>query len=412
MPRESAFDSTLALLRHPYDFIAERARRHGSDVFETRLLLRRAICMTGRDAAELICDPERFVRHDATPDRINKTLLGEGGVQSLDGEAHRVRKQMFMSLMTPENIARLTEVAETEWHLAAERWALAERVVLYDELRRLLTRAVCAWAAVPLPDDAVDRRTAQLSALFEHAGSIGLQHWRARIERRRAEAWAAYLVRRVRAGELDPPGHPALHSVAGHREADGRLLDERVAAVELLNVLRPTVAVAVFITCAAIAIAQHPGCRARLAAREPGYAERFVQEVRRFYPFFPSIAARVRRGFDWRGYHFPRGRRIILDLYGTDHDPRIWALPETFDPDRFEDRDGSPYTFIPQGPGDHYANHRCPGEWITIALMQQAVTFLAGDLRYEVPPQDLTINRSKLPPLPGSRFVMTSVAMR
>ena len=312
--------------------------------------------MTGPDAAELICDPERFVRRGAMPDAVTKTLLGKGGVQALDGEAHRARKRMFMSLMTPQNVARLTEIADGEWRAAVERWPGRERVVLYDELRRVLTRAVCAWSGIPLPDDEVDRRTEQLSALFEHAGSIGPQHWRARLERRRAEAWAAGLVRRARAGEPAPPEHSALRAVADHRGEDGRVLDERVAAVEVLNVLRPTVAVAVFITFAGLALAEHPGARARLAAAETAYAERFVQEVRRFYPFFPSIAARVRSTFEWRGYAFPAGRRVILDLYGTNHDPRAWSSPEVFEPDRFKAWDGSPYSFIPQGPGDHYAH--------------------------------------------------------
>ena len=57
--------------------------------------------MTGPDAAELICDPERFVRRGAMPDAVTKTLLGKGGVQALDGEAHRARKHMLMSLMNP-----------------------------------------------------------------------------------------------------------------------------------------------------------------------------------------------------------------------------------------------------------------------------------------------------------------------
>jgi fatty-acid peroxygenase len=41
-----------------------------------------------------------------------------------------------------------------------------------------------------------------------------------------------------------------------------------------------------------------------------------------FAPFFPAVAARVRRDFDWKGYRLPRGRRVLLDLYGTDYDPR------------------------------------------------------------------------------------------
>ncbi|HSJ44434.1 MAG TPA: hypothetical protein VK923_07125 [Euzebyales bacterium] len=35
-------------------------------------------------------------------------------------------------------------------------------------------------------------------------------------------------------------------------------------------------------------------------------------------------------------------------------------------------------------------NHRCAGEWMTIALMCHAVRFLTGTIDYEVPAQDLT----------------------
>lgn len=229
-----------------------------------------------------------------------------------------------MSLMTPENVARLTEIAAREWGAAAELWAGRQRVVLYDELRRVLTRAVCAWSGVPLTDDEVDRRTRQSTALFEHAGSIGPQHWRARLEPRRAEAWAAGLVRRVPAGELDPAGDCAMRAVADHRDADGRVLDERVA-VELLNVLRPTVAVAVFITFAALALAEHAGARARLAAREAGYGREVRTGGPPFLPVLPvhrgPRAAYLRmarlRVSRWAGHprsarHQPRPPRVEI----------------------------------------------------------------------------------------------------
>src|SRR3546814_9974873 len=66
------------------------------------------------------------------------------------------------------------------------------------------------------------------------------------------------------------------------------MLSPRVAAVELLNILRPTVAVSVFITFTAHALHQLPACRQNLQA-DDGYLECFVQEVRRFYPFFPAV---------------------------------------------------------------------------------------------------------------------------
>lgn len=189
--------------------------------------------------------------------------------------------------------------------------------------------------------------------------------------------------------------------IAEHRDLNGELLSPHIAAVEVLNVIRPIVAAAVYITFVAHALHHHPECRSKLEAGDDGsYLELFVQEVRRFYPFFPAVAALVRRDLEWRGYQFPSGRRVILDLYGTNHDASTWDAPEAFRPERFSDWDGSAFNFIPRGGGDHDMNHRCPGEWITVGLMKQAAGVLSRHVKYDVPEQDLRIDVSRLPALP------------
>ncbi|MEZ4617628.1 MAG: hypothetical protein R2867_19235 [Caldilineaceae bacterium] len=104
IPQDETFDSTLALLREGYLFISNRCRRYGSDLFVTRLMLQKTICLQGEEAARLFYDPARFERADAMPDRIKQTLFGYGGVQGLDDAAHRHRKAMLMSLMTPHDM--------------------------------------------------------------------------------------------------------------------------------------------------------------------------------------------------------------------------------------------------------------------------------------------------------------------
>src|SRR5215475_9242894 len=47
IPRDNSLDSTPALLSDGYRFISKRCRRHQSDVFETRLMLRKTVCVTG-----------------------------------------------------------------------------------------------------------------------------------------------------------------------------------------------------------------------------------------------------------------------------------------------------------------------------------------------------------------------------
>ncbi|MEV0428934.1 cytochrome P450 [Micromonospora sp. NPDC050495] len=408
IPTDRSPDSTLAFLRTGYRFIGERCDRFGTDIFQTRLLLEPTICLRGRPAAELFYDNDRFVRRGALPMRAQRTLTGVGGVQGLDDATHRTRKAMLMSIMTPTAIRHLGQLVEDEWHARIPVWAGAGPVVLYAEVGRILTRAVCAWAGVPVADSEVARRTDELHGMIDAPAALGPRHWRGLLARRRAERWAGELVRRVRAGDLPAPEGAALRVIAEHRDEHGALLPRRIAAVDLLNILRPTVAVDRFVVFAALALHDHPQWRDRVRD-DAGAAERFVQEVRRYYPFFPVAAARVRRSFEWQGYAFPLGRRVLLDLYATNHHPRLWPEPERFRPDRFAGGPADPFSLIPQGGGDHVAGHRCAGEWLTIELMKRAVATLTGAMSYQVPPQDLALDLGRMPTLPPSGLLIDTV---
>lgn len=409
-PRDPGFDNSLAFLREGYTFVGRRARRLGSDVFETRLMLRDFTCVTGAEAARLVYDPERFERSGVMPEPVRSTLVGSGGVQNLDGERHRHRKAMFLSLMSPGAVTALGDAFEGAWTGALPGWRQADGVTLMPAVERLLARAVCQWTGVPLPDEDVDRRTAQLAAMIDGAATVAPRHIRGRIARLQGEAWIAGLVEDVREGRREVDPQSALAVVAAHRDPDGALLDTRIAAIEVLNLLRPTVAVARYVTFLAQALHRHPDWRERLAGGSADDEEAFVHETRRFYPFFPVIAARTRHAFTWNGHAFPAGRMVMLDLYGTNRDPRSWEEPERFRPERFLGWPGDPFTLIPQGGGDHADGHRCPGEWVTIELMRRAARILTTRMTYRVPPQDLTIPLGRMPTGPRSGFRITDVA--
>jgi fatty-acid peroxygenase len=407
--RRPVFDSSLALLREGYEFIPRRCRRYGSDLFVTRVMGERVVCISGREAAELFYGGERFTRRRAIPRPTLSLLQDFGSVQGLDGERHRHRKAMFMGLMGRESIGRLCRLAEEEWRAALPRWGRRGQVALDEEVREVLCRSVCEWAGLPLEPSSVARRAADLAALFDGAGSVGPRQVRGQLARRRCEAWAERTIRAVRAGGLRPHEGSALAAIASHRDLDGRPLPLAVAAVELLNVLRPTVAVTRYVTFAALALHEHPRWRERLREGREGDATRFAQEVRRLSPFFPLITGRAALELEWRGHRFAPGDWTMLDIYGTNRDPRVWERPEEFHPDRFLGWDGDPFALIPQGGGDHATGHRCPGEWITIALIETALRCLTRSMRYEVPPQDLGVSLSRMPALPRSRFRIAAI---
>ncbi len=408
IPRDLQAESSLSLLSEGYSFIPSRCQRLGSDIFQVRLLLQNTICMSGEEAAKMFYDEQLFERQHAAPRMLQKTLFGQGGVQGLDGEAHRHRKRLFMSLLTDDAVAELVRLSETHWQAAIETWQRSDRIVLMPEVQAILTRSVCEWAGVPLAEGEVLLRRDQLAAMIDGAGGIGARHLRARKARKEAENWMIGLISRVRAGELQVDETRALAVVARYLDLGGKALDERAAAVEMLNLLRPTVAVTRFIIYAALELLAHPEWQQRLQ-RDDAALEPFAQEVRRLHAFFPFTAARVRKDFEWRGYHFPKGTRVLLDLYGTNRDSRLWTEPEAFRPERFATWDGSAFNFITQGGGDAATGHRCPGEPLAISLLMSALRMLTRRMTYAVPAQDLRMDASRMPAQPESLLIIEDV---
>ena len=391
-------DETLALLTEGYLFIKNRADQNKSDVYRTRLLGKDTICVTGREAAEIFYDAERFARTGAAPMRVQKTLTGVGTVQGLDGEVHAQRKALFMSLVQPDVLAELVAQA---WKALIPRWETMPEIVLFDEAKQLLCHVACEWAGIPLPETELPAFAEDLAAMVDGFGGVGLRHWKGKAARARAECLVTTIIENARAGRLKAPEGSALEAIA----AD--VMDAPTAAKELLNLLRPIVAISTYIAFTALALHEHPERRAALSDDQARHC--FVQEVRRFYPFTPFVGAVVKQEFAWKGCDFKTGDTVLLDVYGINHDSRIWDRPFEFRPERFENWQYDSFAFVPHGGGDPAIGHRCPGESITVEIMKATLDFLANQIDYSVPPQDLQYDMVRIPARVESGFVLSCI---
>ena len=409
IPREKTVDHTLTLLSEGYEFISKRNKQFDSDIFQTRLLGQKVICITGEEAARAFYDEERFIRKPAIPKRIQKALFGENGVQVLDDEEHRHRKGMFMSIMTHQNLDKLQEITQKQWKSVIPKWEKSKKVILLDEAKQVLYRIACEWAGLPINEKEVGKRADEMFNLVDSIGGVGPRYQKGKRARRGSNKWIADRIKQVREGKLNADPDTALFVIANHRDLNGELLEPEVAAVELINIIRPVVANCYFVVFCALAIHQYPEVRRILKTNNEVYTKMFVQEVRRYYPFAPFLGARVRKDFYWNEYTFKKGTLVLLDLYGTNHHPNLWDDPDTFKVERFRDWKASPFSFIPQGGGEYDKGHRCAGEWATVKILQTTVQFLVKEIEYEVPEQDLTISKSRIPTYPKSGFVMKNI---
>lgn len=198
--------------------MGERCQRFGSDIFEVRLLGKRFYCVRGKDAARTFYAPDRFTHDGVLPASALKLLQDKGSVATLDADAHRRRKVMFMSLATPGRLDEMARLAAREMRTAAEGWRTREEVRLHGGFRAVLCRAVCAWAGVPLDPISTQRLTRQIGAMIDNAGTVGPSNWAARMQRWGAESLLRRMVRDVRAGRRTPPERRrALHRLPSRR---------------------------------------------------------------------------------------------------------------------------------------------------------------------------------------------------
>lgn len=409
IPREAGIDHSVNLMREGYMFILNRRRSFNANIFEIRLLGKKTICMGGEKAAEIFYDTEKFKRKNAAPNRVVQTLFGKNSVQTLDGQAHKLRKEMFMSIMTPHELENLSDIMRKQWDLAIEKWEQMDQVVFYEEVKEVMCRTACDWAGVPVQEDKVKKLTKDLGAMFESPAAIGPAHWAGRNARNRVEKWISEMVHKVRDKQITPPENTALAKFIWHRDLNDELLDPEIVAVEIVNILRPIVAISLYISFTALAIHHYPKEREKLKSGDERYVQMFIQEVRRFYPFFPFLVALVKKDFDWDGYQFEEGTLTLLDIYGTNHDPEIWDNPDIFNPERFAEWEESLFSFIPQGGGDYFMGHRCAGEQVTTTIMKVGIDYLVNQMDYEVPDQDLSYSMVSIPSTPNSGVLLKNV---
>ena len=398
IPKEPGLDHTLELLKEGYHFIVNRANKFDSRVIQTRLLGEKAICLIGKEEAELFYDNSRFFRQEVAPSIVQKTLLGVGGVQGLDGEEHRHRKAMFMAFMTEASLEEVQSLAKKEWKRLLEN--SNDEIKIYDAAQIVLTRVALRWTGVPFKNDEAEDWASSLSPLFEMASNIGPKHLKSRWSRVQLENKIEGLVKKIRDDSIRVDQTKALYHFSWHKDINGELLDPHVVAVEVLNLLRPIVAISVYVDLTLFAVYEHPE-EADYARQSHDNLQHFIQEVRRYYPFFPAAIARVKKDFTWKGYQFKENTMTLLDLYGTNHDPNIWKKPHEFNPSRFKDWEGSPFDFIPQGGGEFDMGHRCAGEWITIDIMRVTLDYFLNDVEYVFPDQKSGFDMNDIPPISG-----------
>jgi cytochrome P450 len=409
---------TLALLRNPYGFLEKRHRRHG-DVFRSLVLGRTVAFLSGIDGAQAFYDPENVTRSDAHPFTL-VDLFGGINMEMYDGDRHLALKSMALEAFDRDAIGsylpQMQELIEStlvrlagvdEFRATAELRTLAIEAIAHNVLGLAPGRETAAvtrdyadvlagLVALPIPLPGTTYRRAR------QARDRVLERFRAVIAERRAR-----------------PGSDGLSRILTARTADGRSYRDDEALLEAHHIV-----IAGFIVYAHMAevmrrLAERPDLRDACSAEIRAHAgegpltmesldplsasTNVVLETKRIVPVVPLAFGRARRTFRCAGYRIPEGWRVYLALHLNNRDPRIFARPDVFDPERFApdraEHRRHPMGFIPQG-AEPPTGHRCLGLDYSTTLVLTFLALLVRGYEWELPPQDLRPDWRKAPPDP------------
>ncbi len=82
------------------------------------------------------------------------------------------------------------------------------------------------------------------------------------------------------------------------------------------------------------------------------YFKQVIDELLRLYPPIHVGNRQSTQDLAVCGYAIPKGERVMVSIYATQHDEAHWPEPERFDPQRFAPgKLQTPYTYLPFGAG-------------------------------------------------------------
>lgn len=126
------------------------------------------------------------------------------------------------------------------------------------------------------------------------------------------------------------------------------------------------------------------------------YLESIVKEALRLHPPVPLTDPHFNEeAVDLAGYRIPSKTVMFVNIWGLAHDPKLWAEPFEFRPERFDEESaanmnigGNDFRFLPFSSG----RRRCPAANMAYVKMQHAIALLVHAFDWSLPEGQLDVN--------------------
>ncbi|NWF62529.1 MAG: cytochrome P450 [Fischerella sp.] len=388
-PRTPAFVQLIQVLFRPLEFLEENAKRYG-DCFTSRITgFPPLIVVSHPQALQQIMTADSKLFESGPANKIFHFIVGDDSLLLLDGDRHQRKRRLLTPPFHGERmrtygklICDITEKVTDNWTIGKSfiaRSVLQEislRVILravfgvdegerFEELRQLFSQMLDNF------DSPVKSGFLFLKTLQKDLGPWS--PWGSFVRQRERIDELIYAEIQERRQQSDTSGEDILSLMMSACDEAGRSMTDRELRDELITLLlagHETTASA--LAWALYWIHNLPTVREKLLkelenisddtdpseiARLP-YLTAVCQETLRIYPIGLFTFSRILKvPFQLMGYDFEPGTYLSPCIYLTHQREDIYPEPKQFKPERFLERQFSPYEYMPFGGG----NRRCLG---------------------------------------------------
>ncbi|KAL2548191.1 Cytochrome [Forsythia ovata] len=115
------------------------------------------------------------------------------------------------------------------------------------------------------------------------------------------------------------------------------------------------------------------------------YLKLVIKESLRLHSPIPLIPRACREDCEINGYFIPANAKVFVNTWGMGRDPKYWANPESFEPERFEnnpiDLIGNNFEYLPFGAGRRI----CPGMTFGLNSVELPLAQLLYNFNWKLP---------------------------
>lgn len=414
-PKTPALLQTLEWVFHPLEYMETNFQRFG-DLFQA------SISPANPERLILVNNPQAIqyiLTHDhsneiTAPGEVNilaKPILGENSMILLNGKRHRQRRQLVMPPFHGDRMKAYGEMICSITREVIDEWQLNQTFSARDAMQKITMRVILQ-AVFGLHQGDRYRQLEQVLAqrlntittpltsilVFfpQLAIDLGPQSIGGKIRRTVEQIdRLLYAEIRERRASLDPAQTDVLSLLLSAKDENGQGLTDEELHDELITLLiagHETTATA--IAWALYWIHKLPEVRLKLMKElEPWqhndftsitrlpYLTAVCNETLRIYPVaLVTLPRRVEKPMQLMGYDLEVGTLLMGCIYLVHHREELYPKSKEFRPERFLERQFSPYEFLPFGGGIR----RCVGVALAMYEMKLILKTIMSSCELEL----------------------------